>query len=57
MTKLFTLDEASKTYGLPVSMLSEAVQNGTLKAIKRGNNFIRIREQTLDKFLENQETH
>jgi excisionase family DNA binding protein len=57
MTKLYTLDEAAEAYDLPRSMLSEAVISGALKAIKRGANFIRIREETLDKFLEAQESH
>lgn len=54
MTRLFTYKDAADTYGIPRDMLVEAVISGELKAIKRGRGFVRIREQDLDKYLENQ---
>lgn len=55
MTRLFSYDEASKEYGLPRDMLVQAVSDGTLKAIKRGNGFVRLREETIDAWLRGQE--
>lgn len=52
MTRLLSYDQASQEYGIPREMLVEAVSNGTLRCIKRGNAWIRFREQTLDRWLE-----
>ena len=55
MIRLFSYEQAASEYGLPIDMIREAVASGALKAIKRGNNFIRLTEHELDRWIKSQE--
>src|SRR5690348_13868026 len=57
MERPLTIDETAEFLGFPRSMISEAIADGSLKAIKHGNNFIRLRRETLEKWLADLETH
>lgn len=54
MTKLYSYETAAEAYGIPADWLREAVNSGQLKAIKRGNNYVRLTEKEIDRFIESE---
>lgn len=51
MTTLLTYDEAAERYKVPKEMIVRAVNEGSLRAIKNGTNWVRLRECEIDRWL------
>jgi excisionase family DNA binding protein len=55
LRKVHSYEQAAEFYQVPRGTLVEKVNQGALKAIKFGNNFIRLREEEIDRWLKSEE--